>query len=70
MYQIHLGFGAAGAMLSTFTSCRQATLRIDGYSESVSTTSIVSGLWTAAYASGNFLGPTVGGILVEQVEMQ
>ena len=53
---------------STFNSILQATLKIEGYSESLSTTSIVSGIWTTGYSLGSILGSTFGGILYEKVK--
>ena len=64
------GAGAACVILSTFNSCLQATLKIEGYSESLATTSIVSGIWTSGYSLGNFLGSTLGGIFYEKVNRQ
>ena len=61
------GAGFACIILSTFNSILQATLKIEGYSESLSTTSIVSGIWNIGYSLGNILGSTCGGILYEKV---
>ena len=61
------GAGTACITLSSFSSCLQATLSIDGYSQSISTTSIVSGIWTAGYSLGHFIGPLLGGVMYEKV---
>ena len=64
------GAGAGAVVVSSYSSCLLATLTIQGYSPSVSTYSVVSGLWTSAFALGNFVGPTVAGFIYEQVEIK
>ena len=61
------GAGSGAVVVSSYSSCLMATLDISGYSPSVSTYSLVSGLWTAAFALGNFVGPTLAGFIYEQV---
>ena len=62
------GAGAGAVVVSSYSSALQATLMIPGFSASVSTYSCVSGLWTSAFALGNFVGPSVAGIIYEQVQ--
>jgi len=61
------GAGSGAVIVSTYSSCLRATLTIDGYSQSVTTFSLVSGLWTSAFALGNFVGPSFAGIIFEQI---
>ena len=61
------GAGAALVLVSTYSSSLAASLAKDGYSDSPSTFSIVSGLWTSAFALGNFVGPSVAGVIYDQV---
>ena len=61
------GAGAALVLVSTFSSSLAATLSKDGYSDSPSTFSLVSGLWTSAFALGNFVGPSVAGVIYDKV---
>ena len=61
------GAGAGAVIVSSYSSALRATLMIPGFSASVSTYSIVSGLWTSAFALGNFAGPSVAGVIYEQV---
>ena len=39
----------------------------NGLPDTVPTYGLISGLWVAGYAMGNFLGPTLGGIFYDQV---
>ena len=61
------GAGSAACIVSTYSSCLRATLNIPGYSRTATTSAVVSGLWTSVFAFGNFLGPTLSGILYEEV---
>ena len=56
-------------MVSSYSACLLSTLAIPSpkYPDSVSTFSLVSGVWTSAFALGNFLGPTIAGVLYDQV---
>ena len=64
------GAGAGAVVVSSYSSCLLATLTIQGYSPSVSTYSVVSGLWTSAFSLGNFVGPTAAGFIYEQVDIK
>ena len=61
------GSGSAAVLVSSYSCSITSTLKIDGYGEGLATYSIVSGVWTSAFALGNFLGPTVAGVLFDQV---
>ena len=64
------GAGAGAVVVSSYSSCLLATLTMQGYSPSVSTYSVVSGLWTSAFSLGNFVGPTAAGFIYEQVDIK
>ncbi|CAG7725949.1 unnamed protein product [Allacma fusca] len=40
-------------------------LRAHGFPNNVSTFGLTSGFWTSSFALGSFIGPTVGGILLD-----
>ena len=61
--------GFAFVTLASFTSCLHATYKMNGASQSVSTTSKVSGIWTGAYCLGHFLGPTLTGVVYDKVSI-
>ena len=63
------GSGSATMVVSSYSACLLSTLAIPSpkYPDSVSTFSLVSGLWTSAFALGNFVGPSLAGLLYDQV---
>ena len=63
------GAGSATVVVSSYSACLLSTLAIPSpkYPDSVSTFSLVSGLWTSAFALGNFVGPSLAGVLYDQV---
>merc|ERR1719354_1558074 len=61
-----VGVGTAATITSTFAlSQKHALLVLGEGSSSEDYSSLISGLWTAAFALGNFVGPTAGGPLVD-----
>ena len=59
-----LGIGTAATLTATFAlTQKHAVRRLPDLDEDGS--SVISSLWTSAFALGNFLGPTVGGPLVD-----
>jgi predicted MFS family arabinose efflux permease len=61
-----LGVGTAATLTATFSLVQKHALVVLGLAgEDQEASSLVSGLWTAAFALGNFVGPTVGGPLVD-----
>ena len=54
-------------LVSTYSSSLAATLAKPGYTDCPATFSLVSGLWTSAFALGNLLGPSVAGVIYDQV---
>ena len=63
------GLGSAIVIVTTYTSCLKATLETPGYPETVATYSLVSGFHNAAYSLGNFIGPSIAGIMYQKVQI-
>ena len=63
------GVGSAAVLVSSYSCALSSALKMDGYGEDLATFSIISGLWTAAFALGNCLGPSVAGVLYDQVRL-
>ena len=61
------GAGSAMVVVATYSWCLRSTLASTDLPETVSTFSLVSGLWTSAFALGNFAGPSLAGVIYEQV---
>ena len=61
------GAGSAMVVVATYSWCLRSTLAATDLPETVSTFSLVSGLWTSAFALGNFAGPSLAGVIYEQV---
>jgi len=58
-----IGVGTAATLTATFAlTQKHALLLVPEHSDEVS--SLISGIWTSAFALGNFMGPTAGGPLV------
>ena len=60
------GVGSAAVLVASFT-CAQAAAVGAGLGDNMETQSVVSGLFTSAFAAGNFCGPTLSGILYDLV---
>lgn len=58
-----IGVGTAATLTATFALIQKYALAISPELGEASS-SLISGLWTSAFALGNFIGPTVGGPLV------
>lgn len=58
-----MGVGTAATLTATFALTQKYALLVAPEMDD-DDSSIVSGLWTSAFALGNFVGPTVGGPLV------
>jgi MFS family permease len=41
--------------------------RKNGFADDISTYAIVSGLWASAFALGAFIGPSIGGVMLDFV---
>ena len=61
-----LGIGTAATLTATFSLAQKHAQRACAdLCTQDEANSVISGLWTSAFAFGNFLGPTVGGPLVD-----
>ena len=58
-----IGVGTAATLTATFALTQKHALLVLP-NEEEDNSSIISGLWTSAFALGNFIGPTIGGPLV------
>lgn len=58
-----VGVGTAATITATFALTQKHALTIVSEKDD-DTSSLISGLWTSAFALGNFIGPTAGGPLV------
>ncbi|XP_044742463.1 MFS-type transporter SLC18B1-like isoform X2 [Chrysoperla carnea] len=61
-----LGISVALTLLPTFQRVLSSAVE-GGFPDSLSTCSLVAGLWSCMYALGEVLGPALGGILLEHV---
>lgn len=59
-----IGFGSAAVLVASF-GCAQKSAISSGLSESMEVQAVVSGLFTAAFALGNFCGPTLSGVIYD-----
>lgn len=61
-----VGVGTAATITSTFALAQKHALLVLGEGSSTEDySSLISGMWTSAFALGNFIGPTAGGPLVD-----
>ena len=58
------GSGWGFGVVSSFARTRLAATK-HGYPDDIATNSMLSGLWTSSFYLGNFLGPTLAGVLVD-----
>jgi len=58
-----VGIGTAATLTATFALTQKYALTVVSDKDENSS-SLISGIWTSAFALGNFIGPTVGGPLV------
>jgi len=59
-----VGFGYALVMVSSFGRAQSAALSL-GYADDLNTYIMISGMWSASFYIGNFIGPTAAGFLVD-----
>ncbi|CAL4108385.1 unnamed protein product, partial [Meganyctiphanes norvegica] len=62
-----VGFGAE--LVATFTGIQQDAIS-NGFTEGLSTYGLVSGLWTSVFALGCFIGPSLGGLILDSIGFQ
>lgn len=58
-------FGYANVMVSTFARGHGAAMR-NGFEKDIDTYLLISSMWSSSFYFGNFLGPTVAGIMVDR----
>lgn len=59
-----IGFGAE--LVSTFAGAHRDVVT-NGFPDDLSTYGLVSGIWTSTFALGCFIGPSVGGVLLDKI---
>ena len=59
-----LGLGTAALLVASFSGAQKAAMEANKLSED-DIHAAISGIWTSAFALGNFMGPTFGGLLVD-----
>ncbi len=59
-----LGIGTAALLVASFSGAQRAALESLAVSPE-DIYALISGIWTSAFALGNFMGPTFGGLLVD-----
>merc|ERR1711974_597 len=62
-----LGFGTGSVFVASYSCALNAARQMPAYPEDVKTYSLVSSLWTAAYAIGSFLGTSLAGLLFDNI---
>lgn len=58
------GVGSAAVLVASF-SCAQMAAVTAGMPDAADTQAVVAGLFTSAFAAGNFFGPTISGVLYD-----
>ena len=58
------GVGFAAELVAGFSSAHREAIA-HGFADNLSTYALVSGLWTATFALGAFIGPSVAGLIVD-----
>ena len=62
-----LGIGAGCVLVASYSCALNAALQMPAYPEDVKTYSLVSSVWTAAFAIGSFLGTSLAGLLFDHI---
>ncbi|KAK3923553.1 MFS-type transporter SLC18B1 [Frankliniella fusca] len=60
------GLGIAAQLVASFTDALRTSIA-HGFPNNLETYGLISGLWTSTFALGAFIGPSVGGILLDYV---
>lgn len=60
------GVGMGAELVSTFTGAHRDAIA-NGFPDDLSTYGLISGIWTSAFALGCFIGPSVGGVLLDHI---
>ena len=62
-----LGFGTGSVLVASNSCALNAALQMPAYPEDIKTYSLVSSLWTAAFAIRSFLGTSLAGLLFDNI---
>ena len=60
------GIAYAALVVSSFSRAQKRVLEM-GFEDDLNTYVMISGFWMSAFALGNFVGPTLAGIIVQEV---
>ncbi|KAK1120385.1 hypothetical protein K0M31_012366 [Melipona bicolor] len=60
------GLGMAAQLVASFTDALRTSIQY-GFSNNLETYGLISGLWTSTFALGAFIGPSVAGILLDNI---
>ncbi|CAB3368781.1 Hypothetical predicted protein [Cloeon dipterum] len=60
------GTGIGFSLVTAFIGALQSAVK-NGFSNDISTYAMVSGLWASAFALGAFVGPSIGGVMLDLV---
>ncbi|XP_076238345.1 MFS-type transporter SLC18B1 [Calliopsis andreniformis] len=60
------GLGMAAQLVASFTDALRTSIGY-GFPDNLETYGLISGLWTSTFALGAFIGPSVAGILLDQI---
>jgi len=60
------GFGSAAVLVASFGCAQKAAVRA-GFPDCIEVQAVISGLFTSSFALGNFTGPTLSGIIYDNV---
>ena len=60
------GFGLGASVVGGFSDAHKSAIKC-GFPDTIDTYGLVSGLWTSVFALGNFVGPTLAGVMYEEV---
>jgi len=58
------GIAYAALVVSSFSRAQKRVLDM-GFADDINTYVMISGIWMSAFALGNFVGPTVAGLVVQ-----
>ena len=65
MLSLH-GVGFAAQLVAGFSAAHRQAIA-NGFEDNIETYGLVSGLWTSTFALGAFVGPTLGGVMVQHL---
>ena len=65
-----LGCGTGAVLVASYSCALHAARQLPNFPDDVKTYSLVSSLWTAAFAIGSFLGTSLAGVLFDHVGWQ